>query len=185
MILPIGLHGGLNKAGRTHRAGLSLIELILVMAILAAVAAIVVPRLSGFSRGRENRAAWDRFVAVLRYARSEAISRSVPVTVRFDLEQGSYELTGGYGWKEPPGAAAIYQLPKRLTFEFPDAVTDDTGRVSILFQPDGSVDDQSPTTIQLVERDGDVLHTLCKDAVLGYAAPTEENSDYVWSAATQ
>jgi len=59
-----------GQSGKTAQAGISLIELILVMAILTMVAAVAVPHLSGFASGRIYDGEWNRFNAVLRYART-------------------------------------------------------------------------------------------------------------------
>jgi type II secretion system protein H len=193
-----------------RRAGVTLLELILVMAILLIVMAIAVPQLKGFTAGRRYDAEWNRFMASLRYARNEAISRSTPVQMRFDAERGSYSFSGGYGFDHLPDGATEHVLPEELSFEFPEtsdttatgsgknattgsamntalglspdaelpktsawAGTQANEMPTILFWPDGTVDESSPQSIRIVERDGVFQRSVQRDPALGYAATTE------------
>jgi type II secretory pathway pseudopilin PulG len=158
-------------------------ELILVMAILAMVAAIAVPRLTGFSEGREIAAEWNRLASFLRYARSQAIARAETIEVKFDEHPARYWLEGKDAPQNmadisssssvvnnqptdnehPPATAkpnselmGEHRFPKKYTLEFPefdDSDRREDGLVSIRFLPDGSVDDQSPKQLQLTKED--------------------------------
>jgi type IV fimbrial biogenesis protein FimT len=65
-----------------RRAGITLIEMMVVVAILAILVALAAPNLSElFIRNRLDTAA-NEFMTALNFARSEAIKRGVPVTVR-------------------------------------------------------------------------------------------------------
>jgi prepilin-type N-terminal cleavage/methylation domain-containing protein len=79
------LIGGNYKAPGRFRPGYSLFELALVLAIIAIVAAIAVPRYAdSIARHRADLAA-RRIVADLDLARSRAYSSSSTVTVKFDV----------------------------------------------------------------------------------------------------
>ena len=79
-----------QAARRGSMAGFSLLELIVVLAILGATAAIVIP--SG--RGPNAKASLDRaaagLAATLRIAKAEGQRKSTDQTVTLDLEQGAY-----------------------------------------------------------------------------------------------
>lgn len=167
----------------TRRDGITLIELILVMAILAMVAAISVPRLTGFSEGREFVGEWNRFTTLVRFARSQAISRAAPVEVQFADNPVRYLIAEQvYRPDNKPEPPVEHVLPKKLSFEFPDldeACHREDGRVSIRFLPDGSVDDQSPKLLRLVEQDGPFMRTLEQDPVFGYVGPKTPSDEKI------
>jgi prepilin-type N-terminal cleavage/methylation domain-containing protein len=54
--------------------GFTLVELILVMAIIAIIVGMAVPTLHGFAEGRRTSASADQLVALTKYARSQAIT---------------------------------------------------------------------------------------------------------------
>lgn len=176
------------------------------MAVLAIVMAVAVPQLKGFSAGRKYDAEWNRFMTALRYARNEAISRSVPVEIRFDTERNVYSLAGGYGFDHLPDGTTEHALPEELEFEITQETKTETGPASttnlpattpasaisvapeteaasaaesvddtqsVLFWPDGTVDDASPAEIRITERNGVFSKAVQKNAVLGYSVPAE------------
>lgn len=154
--------------------GFTLIELILVMAILAMVAAIAVPRLAGFSEGREYVAEWNRFTSLLRFARSQAIARAEPVEIQFDERPVRYRIRDRKIQDKTVHSPSEHLLAKKLVIEFPeldDASHREDGSVSIRFMPDGSVDEQSPSRIRMSEKDGHFVRELEVDPVWGYTAP--------------
>ena len=61
--------------------GITLIELLVAMAVLAVVAALGAPAMQGFVRTSQLRGATNEVAYLLAYARSEAIKRGHPVTV--------------------------------------------------------------------------------------------------------
>ena len=176
------------RTGPRNRSdsGTSLIELILVLMILAVMAAITAPRLAGFSEGRKYAGEWNRLTALLRYARSEAVSRAVPVQIQFDTENRTYKIADtGYGLKTPPDLLVEHALPRRLLFEFPDAVEREDRSTAIVFLPDGTVDGDSPKEIRLVEDNGMFFRMLEQDPVLGYVIPREKHDESVQTTEAQ
>src|SRR3954471_10738870 len=73
-------------------SGFTLIELILVMALLSVVLAVSAPALSGFFRGRSIDAEARRLVSLIRYGQSRAVSEGVPVVLWINTRQGTYGL---------------------------------------------------------------------------------------------
>jgi|SRR5882672_8412978 len=76
---------------RDHRAGFTLIEILAVVAILALVAAFVIPNMGGF-RVRALRAEARQIAAQLELARQRAIVTGIPHRVWLELDQAEYRL---------------------------------------------------------------------------------------------
>src|SRR5437867_13133540 len=87
--------------GGCRRDGFTLIELILVMALLAIVMAFSAPALTSFFRGRTLDSEARRFMALTRYGQSRAISEGVPMMLWIDTRRGTY------GLQEEPGYNAV------------------------------------------------------------------------------
>lgn len=79
-------------AGAAFDGGFSLLELLLVLAIMATVAAIAAPRYQGaLARYRADLAAY-RIVADLTQARTSAKAASAPRTVAFSVAGNTYQI---------------------------------------------------------------------------------------------
>jgi prepilin-type N-terminal cleavage/methylation domain-containing protein len=80
-------------ARRTLAAGVTLVELMVTIAILAVLAAIAGPSIDQIARGAKLDADTERFQSVLAFARSEAVKRNTVVSI--------VPAAGGYayGWQ--------------------------------------------------------------------------------------
>src|SRR5215472_15343098 len=91
-----------------HRqAGFTLIEMIVVFAILGLVLALIVGYKPPWSSTLGTRAAAGQLASALRLARSEAIARDSPVAVVIDVAAHRYRV----------GEESGRQLPSALTME--------------------------------------------------------------------
>ncbi len=84
----------LRAVGRPLRAGFSLLELVLVVAILATLGAIAAPRYATALDRYHADATARRIVADLELARATARNTSSSVTVTFDPGLNTYVMTG-------------------------------------------------------------------------------------------
>jgi len=146
-----------NNGGR--RAGaFTLIELILVMAILVMVVSIVTPMLSRFFGGRKVDLEARRFMSLIHYGRSRAASDGVPVILWVDPRTGTYGLKQQPGYTDNDPRAVDHTVAdglkldvERHTGALPVA-NSQTGRIltgqtstqskntlAIYFSPDGTV----------------------------------------------
>ena len=73
-------------------AGFTLIELILVMALLTMVISLTAPMLSRFFRGRTLDSEARRLLALTRSGQSRAVSEGIPVDLWVNAEQGQIGL---------------------------------------------------------------------------------------------
>jgi prepilin-type N-terminal cleavage/methylation domain-containing protein len=77
---------------RLARRGFSLVELVLVLAMIGVVAAIAAPRFARANNGYRADLAARRIVADLAYAARKARAASKPYTVTFNTAAASYQL---------------------------------------------------------------------------------------------
>lgn len=88
----------MRGAGRCPARGLSLMELLVVMALVAVLAGLAVPAMGGLLFKRQVQSAAEALVADLRLARSEAIRRAAVVTVCSSLDGA--RCSNAAAWRE-------------------------------------------------------------------------------------
>ncbi|MFP4379376.1 MAG: GspH/FimT family pseudopilin [Candidatus Sumerlaeia bacterium] len=139
--------------GKGLRRGMTLIELILVMGLLAMIFAWSAPSLSRFMKGRKLDQEARRLLSMTREARSEAVTRGVPMEMWLIPEEDKGGIRPQDGF-DPDGRLPRYEMrlevEMELSFE-PDAL-DLNGEANIRFLPDGTVDSESPDTFVLMDK---------------------------------
>ena len=105
------------------RRGMTLIELVVVIALMAIVAGVSAPTLASLGRPG-NASGLDVVVTMLRRTRATAIQRATVVTVTIDPTSARY-------WTDPPDTAAGLALPPQAT------LSARSQRVHFRFAPDG------------------------------------------------
>jgi len=150
---------------------MTLIELIVVMGLLATVMAFSAPVLSRFFRGRSLTEEARRVLALTRFGRSEAISRSVPMELWLNPTVGSYGVRPQAGYEsEDAGKPVEYNLSEGLSFDLAGATLDENGDALILFQPDGTIGEESPEKFKIQNSDqGETIEIAKTDPIAGYA----------------
>lgn len=114
---------------RSRDGGFTLIELIVVLAVLGLMAGLVVSRGPLRSPGLEARAAVGELAGGLRLARAEAIARDRPVPFALDVDAHAYRVGDA-----PPRA-----LPPAVALRLLTTAGQAGGGVGrIVFAPDGS-----------------------------------------------
>jgi prepilin-type N-terminal cleavage/methylation domain-containing protein len=163
-----------------HPGGFTLIELMLVMALLTIVFALALPSLSSFFHGRTLDSEARRFLSLTRYGQSRAVSEGIPMVLWMDAESGSYGLEQDPGYSDVDPKAVQFDLDDKLSLEVEEATTPSgygaagrmassrtglsapsalsaqpartaNGLPAIRFLPDGFVSDSSPEGVWLYE----------------------------------
>jgi type II secretion system protein H len=160
--------------------GFTLIELILVMAILTVAVSVTAPMLSQFFRGRTLDSEARRLLALTRSGQSRAASEGVPIDLWVDSQQGVFGLEAEPSYEDSDGKAVSYWVDTGLKLEASvqtvGSLTNNPSRgqsvstasvapihlvrstlPTIRFLPDGSISDTSPKTLRLTARDGSSL----------------------------
>lgn len=78
---------------RTGRPGFTIVEMVVTVAIVAVLAGMIAPRLSGLLGRSQLREGASRLLVTAQYARDYAATRRVPCRLALDAEQGRYALT--------------------------------------------------------------------------------------------
>ncbi|MDE3066142.1 MAG: GspH/FimT family pseudopilin [Verrucomicrobiota bacterium] len=149
-----------THSGTSCARAFTLIELILVMALLIVMAALVAPALANFFRGRTLDSQARELLALTDAGQSRAVSEGVNIVLWVDARQNACGLQE----ESPPQSGD----PKAETVTLDDnvqiAVMDSSSSTTtfdrlpaIRFLPDGSIDESSPQTLRLTDSTGGVL----------------------------
>jgi len=184
MRLPAGQPGSGRAARFAHRTqrGFTLIELILVMALLTIVISLTAPKLSRFFHGRTLDSEARRLLALTRSGQSRAVSEGIPMDLWVDAEQGTFGLEAEPSYETSDPKAVDFTLDGGLQIEVVNKTavapantvtmnraqrisTASVARVNLVhaslptirFLPDGSVGENSPQMLHLTSSDSGTL----------------------------
>jgi len=120
----------MRRPSRAQSRGVTLLELLIVLSIMAIVAAMVVPMLGGGVSTGELKGAARQVAAGLRLARSEALATRQETGVLLDLERRTFQIE-----RDRHEHALPRQIELKLFTAESDLVSDKVG--AIRFFPDG------------------------------------------------
>lgn len=167
-----------RKHGRN--LGFTLLELILVMVILSTVLAMAAPSLRGFFGSRKAHDEASRLLALIQYARSQAISEGISYRLNFNTDKRIYWLTSqqaGVFKKLGTEFGYIFTFPNDITIEL-EEVMKDKNDMFFAFTPQGTV---TAGTIRLIDRWGLVLEITCPTVTESFSIVEREqyNGKYI------
>ena len=155
-----------------HSSAFTLVELLLVLVLLVVVTSMVAPAMSNFIRARALDSEARRLFALLHAGQSRAVSEGLPAMLWVDEKSGTYGLTT----ETPPAAGDPKAENLTLDENLQIAVlkTSSLGTTTfqslpaVRFLPDGTVDENSPQTLRLVDAKGRALWLTEMGNHLGY-----------------
>ncbi|HEY2951774.1 MAG TPA: GspH/FimT family pseudopilin [Verrucomicrobiae bacterium] len=162
------LRTGNRSADAGDGGGFTLIELMLVMAMLLIVVGAALPSLKHFFRGRNLDSEARRFISLTHYGQSRAVSDGVPMVLWIDAPERTYGLQAAAGYLQEDSKAVEFELDKdmeiKVTMPLAAGTTANRGAIApgaastlpmIRFSPDGFISDPSPDSIQLRQGEED------------------------------
>ncbi len=136
----------------------TLIELILVLALLVIITSIAAPPMAKFIRGRALDSEARRLVALMHAAQSRAVSEGVPMMLWVDEKNNRYGLSAETSGQNGDPKAEELQVDSTLQIAVLNAgtgvQTTFNNLPAIEFLPDGTVNEKSPQTLKLTDSDG-------------------------------
>ncbi|HLH57047.1 MAG TPA: prepilin-type N-terminal cleavage/methylation domain-containing protein [Verrucomicrobiae bacterium] len=179
------------SAARHASKAFTLIELILVMAILTMAVSVTAPALANFFRGRTLDSEARRLLALTRSGQNRAVSEGIPMNLWINPDLGEVGLDAEPSFEKIDPRAVEFKLDSGLRIEVANAQivpakttsvrSQITSTVSvspvhlthpsfptIRFLPDGTIGDSSPSKLQLIARDGSSLWVALSRERLSY-----------------
>jgi len=142
-------------------AGFTLIELILVLALLVIATSLAAPAMSNFIRGQALDSEARRLMALIHAGQSRAVSEGMPMVLWVDEKQGAYGLQAETTGQSGDPKAENLSLDENLQIAVANTGTSGTtkfhGLPAIRFLPDGTVDENSPQMLRLADAKGHAL----------------------------
>ncbi|MCM2315834.1 MAG: prepilin-type N-terminal cleavage/methylation domain-containing protein [Thermoanaerobaculia bacterium] len=142
--------------GSLHERGYTLIEALVVVAIIGMISVIAVPNFMQFQRAGKVKSSLRNFTADLRAARQRAVTLQNRAMISFGtgttdgasytIYTGTRQADGSYVWteyKRTPNALATKQLEKTVYINSTDFLdtqpTTPDGKFDVIFREDGEV----------------------------------------------
>jgi type II secretion system protein H len=168
-----------------RRQGFTLIELILLMALLSIVISLVAPRLAAFFRGRSLDSEARQLLALARHGQSRAVSEGIPMRLWLDTRARTYGLEAEPGYTEVDTNAVEFGVGKYVEIALTESASANlanlaandrhAGLPALSFLPDGSIGEQSPQNVMLRDQDGGTLWLTQSRSRLNYELRNQTN----------
>jgi prepilin-type N-terminal cleavage/methylation domain-containing protein len=148
---------GMNRIVR--HSGFTLLELVLVLAILVIVMALIAPSLQGFAAGRSGKNLATNLVAMTNYARTQAVAEGRTYRLNFDPSEHAFWLTYENGSTfDPPqndfGRRVV--VPDGVAIE--TTIAANTDGTYLNFYANGRTE---PANIRVTDRFGAMIDVGC------------------------
>jgi type II secretion system protein H len=155
-----------------HSPAFTLVELLLVLALLVVITSLVAPAMSNFIRARAVDSEARRLFALMHTGQSRAVSEGLPMILWVNEKQGAYGLEAETPPKGGDSKAEYLPLDENVQITVLNAGT--TGPTTfqnlpaIRFLADGAIDESSPQTLRLADTRGNALWLIEASNHMGY-----------------
>ena len=153
-----------------HRA-FTLVELLLVLALLVIATSLAAPALSNFVRGRALDSEARRLAALMHAGQSRAVSEGAAMVLWIDEKSGNYGLEAETSGQNGDAKAENLTVDATLQIAVVNAgMTPVTFQnlPAIRFSMDGTVDENSPRTLTLTDSAGVTRWLVLDGTRMGY-----------------
>jgi type II secretion system protein H len=165
--------------GPNNPRAFTLIELILVLALLVIAVSLASPALSGFVRGRALDSEARRLLALAHAGQSRAVSEGMPMMLWLDEKQNAYGLEAETTGKNGDAKAEKLTLDENVQVAVLNLGTTPTttfkNMPAIRFLTDGTVDENSPQTLRLSGATGNARWLIAARDRSGYEIRDRQN----------
>jgi prepilin-type N-terminal cleavage/methylation domain-containing protein len=137
------------------RCAFTLIELVLVMALLVVAVSIVAPKMSDFIRGRALDSEARRMVALIDAGQARAVSEGMPMVLWVNEKENTCGMEAETSPKGGDPKAEDLAINENVQITPVNSGTQSGTTFNhlpaIRFLPDGTIDENSPATLRLAE----------------------------------
>lgn len=155
-----------------RRRAFTLIELILVLALLVIIVSIAAPAMSRFIRGRALDSESRRLAALMHAGQSRAVSEGAPMLLWLDEKGSAYglqaETTGQSGDAKAENLSVDSTLQMAVQNIGAGSPVLFNNLPAIKFLADGTVDENSPQTVRLQDSAGFARWLVLGKTRMGY-----------------
>ena len=153
-----GSHSLFENRNLKFTPAFTLVELILVIALLLIATSLAAPALANFVRGRALDSEARRLAALMHAGQSRAVSEGMSMMIWFDEKGGSYGLESEVSGANGDAKAETLTLDSTLVLAVQNmslgAPLIFKNRPAIRFTADGTVDENSPQALKLTDSAG-------------------------------
>jgi type II secretion system protein H len=143
------------------RRAFTLVELLLVLALLVIITSMVAPAMSNFIRARAVDSEARRLFALMHAGQSRAVSEGLPMMLWVDEKSGAYGLAAETSSSGGDPKAENLTVDENVQVTFLNAgttaLTMFQNLPAIRFLADGTIDENSPQTLRLADARGNAL----------------------------
>ena len=155
-----------------RRKAFTLVELLLVLALLVIITSMVAPAMSNFIRARAVDSEARRLFALMHAGQSRAVSEGLPMMLWVDEKKSAYGLTAETSSKGGDPKAENLTVDENVQIAVLNvgatALTTFQNLPAIRFLADGTIDENSPQTLRLTDAKGNALWLIEARNRMGY-----------------